>query len=260
MLPIRRLDRHEAGLSRKALLAAIATTGVMLALVAVGTRAPFVDVWAGNARALFQPAERLVFASPVRSAQAPSGGQGVGVRNPTAVPPDVPPSEHSPDTSSAGSRPSADAPAQMDPRLRPSALPEPSALIPSGRSVTAALTREQRDSVLFELSKPSFHELVANLKPTQAQRDSAGRETARRFADAKDQGRPVAIPMVGGGISVGIGRGPSREQRRRDSIIHDDYQRRLERLAVRVRSKQDSMRRADSIAALRTQRGDTTDE
>jgi hypothetical protein len=253
--------RRDAALSRNALFVAIATTGTLLAIVAVGMRAPFTDFRARSARTLLLPGERLVYASAQRTRhEATERGPGVVTSRQAESLPRIETPARSRDSSTPRRAERVKALPRRDPRLRPTVLPAPSALLPSGRSVTAALTREQRDSVLFELSRPSFHELVANLRPTQAQRDSAGRETARRFADARDQGRPVAVPLAGGGFPVGIGRGPSREQRRRDSIVHDDYLRRLERLAVRVRSKQDSMRRADSIAALRTQRGDTTDD
>ena len=89
------------------------------------------------------------------------------------------------------------------------------------------------------------------LPPTQAERDSTAREEAHRMAEARDQHRPVTIPMGGGGASISfpfLSRGPSREQRARDSVIHADNLARLTRLAERARAKRDSLLAVKALA------------
>lgn len=86
------------------------------------------------------------------------------------------------------------------------------------------------------------------LPPTQAERDSTAREQSRRMAEARDQHRPVAIPLGHGGLPVPfLSRGPSKEERARDSVIHADNLARLARLAERARAKRDSL---DAVKAL----------
>jgi hypothetical protein len=88
------------------------------------------------------------------------------------------------------------------------------------------------------------------LPPTQAERDSVARADEQRAAASRDAHRPMAIPL-GGGISVPMpfgGTVRSREQRTQDSVIHDDYLRRLTRLAERVRAKRESTLAARTIA------------
>jgi hypothetical protein len=100
------------------------------------------------------------------------------------------------------------------------------------------------------------------MKPTQAQKDSIERERAALFARARAEGRPVPIPM-GGGMSIPLplfGRVPSRDHRRRDSIVHQDNLRILERLALRAKAKVDSARRADSIASLKAAATDSMND
>lgn len=80
------------------------------------------------------------------------------------------------------------------------------------------------------------------LPPTQAERDSTARERERRMAEGRDQHRPVAIPMGGAGIPMPfLSRGPSREERARDSVVNADNLARLARLAERARKKRDSL-------------------
>jgi hypothetical protein len=87
------------------------------------------------------------------------------------------------------------------------------------------------------------------LPPTQAERDSTAREQERRVAEGRDQHRPVAIPMGGASISVPfLSRGPSREERARDSVIHADNLARLARLAERARAKRDSLLAVKALA------------
>jgi hypothetical protein len=87
------------------------------------------------------------------------------------------------------------------------------------------------------------------LPPTQAERDSTAREQERRVAEGRDQHRPVAIPMGGASIPVPfLSRGPSREERARDSVINADNLVRLARLAERARAKRDSLNAVKALA------------
>jgi hypothetical protein len=87
------------------------------------------------------------------------------------------------------------------------------------------------------------------LPPTQAERDSTAREQERRVAEGRDQHRPVAIPMGGASIPVPfLSRGPSREERARDSVINADNLARLARLAERARAKRDSLNAVKALA------------
>ena len=260
--------RKERRVSRTAI--AIATTGtavMSLALIATAGR-PLATIAGRLVAPVVAVYERLTYVATI-PAPAPSPSPRTAVAREAAAPDVTTPVVEEPrvrgDTGSTRPVPvrpgPGDAPS-VDARLVPlPTSPARTPLLPPPRNV-GALTTEQRDSAYRELA--TGIRLAPRLEPTKEQRDSIGRETARRFAEAKDQQRPVAIPLgaIGGAtITTGwLGRGPSREQRRRDSIVHHDNLLRLQRLADRVRVKQDSIRRADSIASLRTQRGDTTDD
>ena len=87
------------------------------------------------------------------------------------------------------------------------------------------------------------------LPPTQAERDSTARERERLMAEGRDQHRPVAIPLGSAGFPVPfLSRGPSREERARDSVIHADNLARLARLAARARAKRDSLNAVKALA------------
>lgn len=89
------------------------------------------------------------------------------------------------------------------------------------------------------------------LPPTPAQRDSMLRDQSLRGAMARDQGRPAAVAVAAGGFPFPLfSSGPSRAQRRRDSIIHAGNVKRLENLAALARARRDSLRFMDSIAML----------
>lgn len=89
------------------------------------------------------------------------------------------------------------------------------------------------------------------LPPTQAERDSAAREQEQRMAQGRDQHRPTAIPLGGASIPVPfLSRGPTREQRARDSVINADNLARLARLAERARAKRDSLLAVKALAGL----------
>jgi hypothetical protein len=89
------------------------------------------------------------------------------------------------------------------------------------------------------------------LPPTQAEKDSIGRAEDQRATAARDDHRPMAIPLGGGGIPLPMpfgGSVRSREQFARDSIVNDDYLRRLARLAERARAKRESTLAARVVA------------
>jgi hypothetical protein len=87
------------------------------------------------------------------------------------------------------------------------------------------------------------------LPPTQEERDSAAREQEHRMAGGRDQHRPAAIPMGGASIPFPfLSRGPSREERARDSVLHADNLARLARLAERARAKRDSLNAVKALA------------
>ena len=87
------------------------------------------------------------------------------------------------------------------------------------------------------------------LPPTQEELDSTAREQEQRMAEGRDQHRPAAIPLGGASIPVPfLSRGPTREQRARDSVIHADNLARLARLAERARAKRDSLSAVKALA------------
>ena len=87
------------------------------------------------------------------------------------------------------------------------------------------------------------------LPPTQAERDSVARELERRMAEARDQHRPVTMPLGGASLPLPfLSRGPSREERARDSVVHAENLARLARLAERARAKRDSLNAASKVA------------
>jgi len=89
------------------------------------------------------------------------------------------------------------------------------------------------------------------LPPTQAELDSMAREQERRVAEARDQHRPVAMPLGGASLPLHfLSRGPSPEERARDSVIHADNLARLARLAERARAKRDSLNAVKALAGL----------
>jgi hypothetical protein len=110
--------------------------------------------------------------------------------------------------------------------------------------------------ILSDATRDSLQKLFAGiwdfrtpLPKTQGERDRAGREQARLAAEAHDQHRPMMIPLGGGSVPFHLfSRGPSPEQRKRDSIIDADNLARLARLAERARLKRDSMLAANRLA------------
>ena len=128
------------------------------------------------------------------------------------------------------------------------------------------------DSVLWKLERSvPYHPYVP---PTLAERDAMLRAEAKRWANAREQQRPIPVTAVwglfmpgvdkkslddsrsaaaasGGGLGIPLlSSGPSKAQRRRDSAIHAGNLLRLQRLADLAKARQDSLRRMDSIAML----------
>jgi hypothetical protein len=115
---------------------------------------------------------------------------------------------------------------------------------PAAVANSSRMTEAERDRRLNQVAPPL--PWIANLPPTKAQIDSAGRDFARRAEVARDDHRPMAIPL--GGVAVPLPWGPSVEQRRRDSAINADNLQRLARLAARAKAKRDSMLGANTLA------------
>ena len=199
------------------------------------------------------PTERIIFAVADHVLAQPGMGTGTSLsirrRSPIALSPDVPPSIGEPGPSRMSTADPRDPLVQFIP-LPAFRGPQPVTAPPLGTlAPKPELTTLQRDSALFALEISVPHS--PKLPPTPEMRDSLERERARVWATAREQGRPVAIAR-GGGFGVALmASGPSRERRRRDSVIHADNLKRLETLAHRARIRQDSVRRTDSIATLR---------
>ena len=115
-----------------------------------------------------------------------------------------------------------------------------------------------QEVILSDAARDSLNRLMASvwdfrkkLPPTAAQRDSAARDVDRRAMMARDEHRPMAIPLGSMGVSLPFGilsRGISREQRARDSSINADNVQRLARLAERARRRSDSLLAASTLA------------
>ncbi len=84
---------------------------------------------------------------------------------------------------------------------------------------------------------------------SQSVTDAALRERDRQQKAQWDAHRPVALPLSGVSIPLPLfSRGPSKAQRKRDSIVNADYVRRLQRLEAFARARLDSLCHADSLA------------
>ncbi|HKW49909.1 MAG TPA: hypothetical protein VJN70_20795 [Gemmatimonadaceae bacterium] len=119
-------------------------------------------------------------------------------------------------------------------------------IAPSGFS-KVIIPEAAKDSISKRMAA-YYLKLMRTFVLTPEQKDSAGREIARRDVAARDAHRPVAIPL--GGFSISLPFGKSREQRLKDDSVHADNLQRLARLDERARAKRDSMLRA-SLAAKR---------
>ena len=82
--------------------------------------------------------------------------------------------------------------------------------------------------------------LAPTRKPTAAEKDSLARLEARRVASWVEQSRPVPIPLGGAAVPL-PGGGPTRAQRKRDSVVHAGNVARLRKIEARVRSDSDSV-------------------
>jgi hypothetical protein len=121
---------------------------------------------------------------------------------------------------------------------------------PAGFSKVMNLSDAARDS-LNKAQAEWLRKRLLNFELTPEQKDSAGRQQAQQALAARDDHRPLAIPL--GSIPLRMpfgGRVKSREQQRGDSVVNADYLQRLARLAERARAKRDSTMRA-TLAAKR---------
>ena len=234
--PAQRYDR----LTRKAAALSVAITLVLAAALSL----PIATIHrAANGEASFRAddsREVVTFVQPERQA-TPS----TPARTPTTVatPPRAARHERLLN-SDTGSR----VPAQLDTRgsARASATANPGAPAPEVRSAGPVATPVGvRLPPVIGAPPPPWKWLP----PTQAERDSTAREQERRMAEGRDQHRPVAIPLGSAGFPVPfLSRGPSREERARDSVVHADNLARLARLAERARAKRDSLNAVKALA------------
>ena len=237
--PAQRYDR----VTRKAAALSVAITmviGAALSLPIVSIyRAPNGDgpSRAGDAR------EVVTFLQPTEQARPATSSR---VRSEARQPLRAKPSDKLLNTDTGSAAParteSGGTPTTVAPATAPAARPEVGNVGPVARPVGIV-----RAPVIGAAPPP-----WGWLPPTQAERDSIGREQERRTAEARDQHRPVAIPLGGASLPLPfLSRGPSREERARDSTIHADNLARLARLAERARAKRDSITAAADKVACR---------
>ena len=121
---------------------------------------------------------------------------------------------------------------------------------PSAFSKVMNLSDAARDS-LNKAQAQWLRKRLLNFELTPEQKDSAGREQGQRAVAARDDHRPLAIPLGSVPLRMPFGGGvKSREQQRKDSVVRADNLQRLARLAERARAKRDSTMRA-TLAAKR---------
>ena len=128
-------------------------------------------------------------------------------------------------------------------------------IAPSGISARPSLSAIGMDSARRALAG-DVPRLALTRKPSQEQIDAELRERERQQANTWEAHRPVALPLTGGGVSVPFplfAAGPSRAQRRRDSIVNADYVARLARMMKFARARLDSLCRVDSVARASAQ-------
>ena len=129
------------------------------------------------------------------------------------------------------------------PRVGPVLVP---LLSPRPRALTAIGADSARRALGSDVPR-----LALTRKPSQEEIDALLREQEREQASAWDAHRPVALPVAGGGVSMPFSlfsAGPSKAQRKRDSIVNADYVRRLRRMLAFARERLDSICHADSLA------------
>lgn len=236
--PTQRYDR----LTRKAtLVAATLTTCAALAIVAPAVRIYRAAAENRTAPATDDRVERVTLVLPSAAHVSRERRTDIGRFTTMPASPTFPPSGA--DMSSLiTTRVEASA------RVQPATLPLSSDSIGAPRalgpySASAAVTLGRIDS--GAAPPPPWRWLP----PTQAQRDSAGRVEAQRAADARSDHR--AMPIALGSIPLRMpfgGAVRSPDQRARDSVVNEDYLRRLARLAERARAKRESTLAARSIA------------
>jgi hypothetical protein len=99
------------------------------------------------------------------------------------------------------------------------------------------LSEAARDSMSLGLWSAGRFDFSTPLPPTAWQRDSARRENDRQASFAREDHRPMAVPLGNASVPFTfLSSGKSREERRRDSVVHADNLERLARLAARARN------------------------
>ena len=131
----------------------------------------------------------------------------------------------------------------------PAARPVGPVMAPSGFA-KVIVPEAAKDSIAKRMAA-YYLKLYQTFELTPEQKDSAGREQAQRAVAARDDHRPLAIPLFSVPLRMPFGGAyKSREQQRKDSAVNADNLQRLTRLAERARAKRDSTMRA-TLAAKR---------
>jgi len=211
-----------------------------------------------------EPREVVVYVAPLTSSPVKHSSETLTRRRRARVPAQPQPSVSSAAASTApiASVPPVDsvAPARIEPdtaaRILPTQPSDPArlravrgpVLSPSAFTRPSAFGRPGYESVLAALGK-DFVAMALALPPTQAQKDESYRAEAARSARAEDEHRPMPVESMGAGISLPLplfSSGPSRKQRMRDSVIHQENLIRLRHLEERARAaraKRDSIQK-----------------
>lgn len=240
-------ERYDA-LTTEAIVVAIAVTVGAGAAIAL----PFVTVYGvsngASASPPDQPREIIAFVEPLRRPRLEPRG-AASVRREAKTPATIRVREKGleNDTSSLARDPVGSRGTNSEPTVVASDGTQPAhALGPFGAQAGTTL----RPNTITQPKAAPPLPFVAWLPTTQAEIDIAGREQSQRTAQARDEHRPMPIPL-GGGVSMPMpfgGAVRSREQRARDSTINADYLLRLARLQERARAKRDSIRGANVLA------------
>ena len=246
--PAQRYD----GLTREAWALAAVLTAAASVVIAL----PLTRHDRNGDRPIFQPAESIefvAFVQPLRQLATSS----ITARESTARRSRREKEAPHVDTSSVVPTPSRPATTAIDTTAAPGARAMPSTSRgigpvagPVGFSKVMNLSDAARDS-LAKAQAEWFRKRLLSFELTPEQKDSTARAEAQRAVAARDDHRPLAIPV--GSIPLRMpfgGAVKSREQQRKDSVINADNLMRFARLAERARTKRDSMMRA-TLAAKR---------
>jgi hypothetical protein len=246
-------QRHDARLARIAMAAAVALTGLGFAavLTAIARRTPvraaLVTARPAAERVTLVTVPPLARATRVRSMPAPPHLPTPRPAAPRAVPVAIPDG-----AGTAGdSAPSAPGGVPIGATVAGgSATPGGTAHAGAGGSPvfrgaspfarTRALTPAERDRAAWDAGFRASWMGPAR-QPTAAETDSLARQESWRVREWLEQDRPVPMPIGGAGVPL-PGGGPTREQRKRDSVTNAGNVARLRKIEGRTRRDSDSAR------------------